>query len=255
MARLPRSDRTRGSIGYGEDSHHSTEQLEQRARLPHFYANRYSVETAEGLNQEGRTPILYTEIPTAAQTSLLEWQRGQGYDQSPLQQSDEPTLVSVDARESIESARSRLPNGESRSRKRADSLVQQWHAEKEKLGKNDLDAREREELLYTLANICTTVMRDKRGVVGDVARAIGGSLVAPPIDPVHIQRFGAVDELVRIVTGGVPVHAAATGADLERALLYGNHLSVNENLPAVWKQLGEDVRRLKCGSVFLEVGD
>ena len=142
-----------------------------------------------------------------------------------------------------------------RSRKRSDSLVQQWHAEKEKLGKNDLDAREREELLYTLAHICTTVMRDKRGVVGDVARAIGGSLVAPPIDPVHIQRFGAVDELVRIVTGGVPVHAAATGADLERALLYGNHLSVYEHLPAVWKQLGEDVRRQKCGSVFLEVGD
>ena len=37
----------------------------------------------------------------------------------------------------------------------SDSMVQQWHAEKEKLGNNDLDAREREELLYTLANICT----------------------------------------------------------------------------------------------------
>ena len=70
-----------------------------------------------------------------------------------------------------------------------------------------------------------TMIRDKRGVVGDVARAIGGSLVAPPIDPAHILRyfgdlkgFGAVDEKVRIVTGGVPVHAAATGVDLERAL-------------------------------------
>ena len=69
-------------------------------------------------------------------------------------------------------------------------------------------------------------MRDERGLVGDVARAIGGSLVAPPIDPVHIRRyfgdvkgFGAVDDLARIVTGGVPVHAAATGADLERAFL------------------------------------
>ena len=85
-----------------------------------------------------------------------------------------------------------------------------------------------------------TVIRDKRGVVGDVARAIGGSMVAPPVDPVHIQRyfgdlkgFGAVDELVRIVTGGVLVDAAATGADLERAVLYGNHPSVNEHLPAV----------------------
>ena len=85
-------------------------------------------------------------------------------------------------------------------------------------------------------------MRDKRGVVGDVARAIG-SLVAPPIDPVHIRRyfgdskgFGAVEELVRIVTGEVAVHAAATGADLERALQYGNHPSVNEHMPAIWKK-------------------
>ena len=114
---------------------------------------------------------------------------------------------------------------------------------KRKIGENDLDVRERAELLYTLANICTTMMRNKRGVVRDVARAIGGSLVAPPIDPVHIQRyfgdlkgFGAVDDLVMIVTGGVPVHAAATGVDLDRALQYGNHPSVNEHLPAVRKK-------------------
>ena len=93
------------------------------------------------------------------------------------------------------------------------------------LGKDDLDAREREEVIHTLANICTTMMRDKRGVVGDVARAIGESLVAPPIDPIHIRGysgdlkgFGAVDELVTIVTGGVPVNVDATGVDLERAL-------------------------------------
>ena len=50
--------------------------------------------------------------------------------------------------------------------------------------------------------------------MGDVARAVGGCLVAPPIDPIHIQRyfgdlkgFGAVDELVSIVAGDVPVEA------------------------------------------------
>ena len=86
-------------------------------------------------------------------------------------------------------------------------------------------------------------MRDKRGAVGEVARAIGGSVIAPPRDPVHMQRyfgdlkgFGAVDELVRIVTGGAPVHAAATGADLERSLQYGSLPSVNEHLPAVRKK-------------------
>ena len=69
--------------------------------------------------------------------------------------------------------------------------------------------------------------RKKQGVLGDVARVIGGFLVVPPIDPVHIQRyfgdlkgFGAVDELVMIVTGGVPVNAVAFGADLECALQY-----------------------------------
>ena len=34
-----------------------------------------------------------------------------------------------------------------------------------------------------------------------------------------------------IVTGGVPVNAVASGADLERALEYGNHSSVTEHLP------------------------
>ena len=89
--------------------------------------------------------------------------------------------------------------------------------------------------------------------MGDVARAIGGSLVAPPIDPAHIQPylgdlkgFGAVDELVTMVTGGVRVNAAATDVDLERALRYGNNRSAIEHLPAIWKKVGEDVRRQTC---------
>ena len=67
-------------------------------------------------------------------------------------------------------------------------MVQQWHAEKERLRKYDREAQEREHVLYKLAHIFTTMMRDDRGVVGDVARAVGGSLVAPPIEPTHIQR-------------------------------------------------------------------
>ena len=68
---------------------------------------------------------------------------------------------------------------------------------------------------------------------------MGGSLVAPPIDPTNIQRyfgdvkyFGAVDELVSIGTGGVPVNAVMSGVDLERALQYGNHRSVTEQRPS-----------------------
>ena len=87
------SDRNRDSISDAQDSHYSTEQLEQRARLPHFLGNRYSLDIAEGSNQDGRPPIQYTENNTAAQTSHLVWQREQGCDQPPLQQSDEPTLA------------------------------------------------------------------------------------------------------------------------------------------------------------------
>ncbi|CAN0592107.1 unnamed protein product, partial [Laminaria digitata] len=64
-------------------------------------------------------------------------------------------------------------------------------------------------------------MRQHRGAVADVARSSGGALVAPPIDPAQIQRyfgdlniFGAIDELITIVTNGVPGHAAATKAEL-----------------------------------------
>ena len=46
-----------------------------------------------------------------------------------------------------------------------------------KPGKDDIDAPKREEVLYALANICTTMIPDKRTVVDDVARAIRGSLV------------------------------------------------------------------------------
>ena len=113
---------------------------------------------------------------------------------------------------------------------------------KESLRKDYIEAQEKEHVPYTLAHICTTMMRDNRGVVGDEARAVGGSLVAPPIYPTHIQRhlgdlkcFGAVDELVSV--GGVPVNAVTTGADLERAFQYGNYRSVTEYLPTVWKKI------------------
>ena len=88
-ARLPSSDRERASIGDAEGSPHSTDQLEKRDKSIDLEANRYSIDTAEGSKQASRPPIMYTEIPTAAQTSHLVRQREQGYDQPPLPQSDE----------------------------------------------------------------------------------------------------------------------------------------------------------------------
>ena len=161
-------------------------------------------------------------------------------------------FVSVDSRESSGSARSRLPYGVSLSRNRTERMVQKWYEKKQNPQKHYLDAQEREDV-YKLARICTTMMRDNRGVGGEVSRAGGGALVTPTIDPTHIQRyfgdvkgFGAVDELVSIVTRGVPVNAVMCGVDLERALQYRNHRSVSDHLPAIWEKIGEDARRQKC---------
>ena len=97
------------------------------------------------------------------------------------------------------------------------------------------------------------MMRDNRGRVGDVARSLGGILVTPPVDPDYIRRyfgefkgFPKIDELITIVSGGVPVIATPSQADLESALRCGNHRSAEEHLPLIWKQIGEDVRREKC---------
>ena len=46
-----------------------------------------------------------------------------------------------------------------------------------------------------------------------------------------------------IVTGGVPVNAVASEADLDRTLQYGNHSRVTEHLPAIWENIGKDVGR------------
>ena len=96
-------------------------------------------------------------------------------------------FVPFDSRESSGSARSRFPYGVSLSQNRTERMARKWHAEKPKFHKHDLDAQEREDVLFTLAHICTIMMRDNQSVVGDVARVVGGSLVAPPIDPTHIQ--------------------------------------------------------------------
>ena len=47
------SDGNRESVGYAEDERHSTNQLEQRVRPPHFHKNRSSIDLAEGSNQKG----------------------------------------------------------------------------------------------------------------------------------------------------------------------------------------------------------
>ena len=166
--------------------------------------------------------------------------------------------VRADPRRGSGSARVRLPDGGWRGRPPNARIVQQWHAEKANLKKDNLDVQTREDILYRLADICTALMRQAAvrrhpSIVGAVARLVGGGLVAPTTDPGQIQKyfgqikgFKDVDELIAIVTGGVPVCAAVTSTELNHALQYGNHRSALEHLPAIWEKLSEDVRRDKC---------
>ena len=104
---------------------------------------------------------------------------------TPRQQLSKNTSCRVDPRISG-SARARLPDGEWRSRPQNADTVQQWHAARANLGRQNLVAQTREDLPYQLADLCTTLMRQHRGAVADVARSSGGALVAPPIDPAQI---------------------------------------------------------------------
>ena len=90
------------------------------------------------------------------------------------------------------------------------------------------------------------MMRDNRGRVGDVARSLGGILVTPPVDPDYIRRyFGELkgipkkDELITIVSGGVPVIAPPHQADLESELRYGNYRSAEKHLHLIWEKSGK----------------
>ena len=115
--------------------------------------------------------------------------------------------------------------------------------EKTTLGKKNLEQPDREHILYRLAEISTSMMRDNRGRVGDEARFLGGILVTPPIDPDYIRRyleemkgFSKIDELITIVSGGVPVIAPSSQADLESAMRYGNHRSAEEHHHLIWEK-------------------
>ena len=90
------------------------------------------------------------------------------------------------------------------------------------------------------------MMRDNRDRVEDVARSLGGILVTPPVDPDYIRRyfvelkgFSKIDELITIVSGGVPVIAPPSHADLESALRYGSHRSAEQHHHLIWKKSGK----------------
>ena len=90
------------------------------------------------------------------------------------------------------------------------------------------------------------MMRDNRGRVGDMARSLGGILVTPPVDPDYIRRyfgelkgFPKIDELITIVSGGVPVIAPPSQADYKSSLRYCNHCIAEEHHHLIWEKSGK----------------
>ena len=84
------------------------------------------------------------------------------------------------------------------------------------------------------------MMRDSRGRIGDMARSLGGILVTPPVDPDYIRRyfgelrgFQKIDKVIKIVSGGVPMIAPPSQADLESAVRYDNQRSAEKHLPLI----------------------
>ena len=64
---------------------------------------------------------------------------------------------------------SRLPDWGELSGQQTELVVQNWHAEKAKLGTKNLDARGKQALRHKLPDIGTALTRQYTGVVGGVA--------------------------------------------------------------------------------------
>ena len=84
------------------------------------------------------------------------------------------TFTLVESRTKRGSARSRLPDGGHSPRPNA------WYRagmQKKPNSVRNTDPRRNKAVLYKLADICTDLTRQRNGVLGDVARALGGGTV------------------------------------------------------------------------------
>lgn len=131
-----------------------------------------------------------------------------------------------------------------------------WHrtgTQKRATRQGNLDSRGGQALLNKLAGIRTTPTRQSRGVIGEVARALGGSLVAPPVEDTQLQRyfvdlkgFGAIDEVITKVTRGVPVKEEPPWSSLDRDYSMAQPPQRRRAFTCYLGKLNEYIRRQKC---------
>ncbi|CAB1098304.1 unnamed protein product [Ectocarpus sp. CCAP 1310/34] len=124
-----------------------------------------------------------------------------------------------------------------------------WREQKECLARGTrLD--EKQEIIHELAKTGSMLLKTNDGKLGDVARAIGGTLVSPPLDLSDLEqhfptkkRFPDLTNLIDIIDNGVPAKTHDSPPNLESALRYGNHSTIDA---LVWKKLIDDVKQNRC---------
>ena len=126
-----------------------------------------------------------------------------------------------------------------------------WHKGKATLGKTDVEQPERERIIYRLAEISTSMMRDNRGRVGDVARSLGGILVTPPVVPDYIKRyFGELNPKSRRTdhncVRGRAGDCSPVSNRLRECTAVRKSSQCRGTPPSDLGKIGEDVRREKC---------
>ena len=88
------------------------------------------------------------------------------------------------------------------------------------MNNRDFVIEEKKRIISELAKTCTQLMRLPGGKQGDVAKGIGGTLVSSPLDVRgvelylgNIKLFPAIDDLLEIVTNGVPARTTRSDPD------------------------------------------
>lgn len=107
-------------------------------------------------------------------------------------------------------------------------------------------------MIKNIASIGTKLAHLHMGNLGQVVQALGGprrpsaaldgTRVSPPVSLSDVQHyvgdmksFPRVLELMKILKHGLSVNTKYSKHDLEKALQYGNHRSIEEHLPIVWE--------------------
>ena len=137
-------------------------------------------------------------------------------------------------------------------KKKSADLKTEWLEKKSKLAAA-APTKVKKRLIYEMADTCTHLARLNGGIIGDVARGIGGTLVSPPSNVSDVKRYFGdvkklpqVDDLLRVLQHGVPAETKQSQADLKTALEYGNHRTIQDHLPQIWEKLADDVGRNRC---------